>query len=225
MYTITPDILRKISGSRVNTKVVNEIVQNLPEVLETYNINNKLRIAHFLGQLAKESDHFNTYEEYASGDAYEGRRDLGNTKRGDGRRYKGRGPIQITGRFNYRKYGQKLGVDLEDNPQLATDPRIGLMIAGQYWYDHGLNALADRDDGKQITRKINGGYNGLKERLELTERAKHILDHAVSVPEPEPVPEPVVEEVVVVEEPQVEVPPAPLPVFVQQDLDLTNENG
>ena len=62
MYTITPDILRKISGSRVNTKVVNEIVQNLPEVLETYNINNKLRIAHFLGQLGKESDHFNTYE-------------------------------------------------------------------------------------------------------------------------------------------------------------------
>ena len=116
-------------------------------------------------------------------------------------------------------------MDLEDNPQLATDPRIGLMIAGQYWYDHGLNALADRDDGKQITRKINGGYNGLKERLELTERAKHILDHAVSVPEPEPVPEPVVEEVVVVEEPQDEVAQAPLPIFVQQDLDLTNENG
>ena len=225
MYTITPDILRKISGSRVNAKVINGIVENLPEVLETYNINNKLRIAHFLGQLGKESDHFNTYEEYASGDAYEGRRDLGNTKRGDGRRYKGRGPIQITGRFNYRKYGQKLGVDLEDNPQLATDPRIGLMIAGQYWYDHGLNALADRDDGKQITRKINGGYNGLKERLELTERAKHILDHAVSVPEPEPVPEPVVEEVVVVEEPQVEVSQVPLPIFIQQDLGLTNENG
>ena len=66
---------------------------------------------------------------------------------------------------------------------------------------------------------------GLKERLELTERAKHILDHAVSVPEPEPVPEPVVEEVVVVEEPQDEVAQAPLPIFVQQDLDLTNENG
>lgn len=224
MYNITPEVLKRIAGAPVNSKIVNGLVEHLPEVLETYNINNKLRIAHFLGQLGIESDHYRTYEEYASGQAYEGRRDLGNVKVGDGRRYKGRGPIQITGRFNYRKYGKKLGVDLENNPTLAEDPRIGLLIAGQYWYDHGLNQLADQDNGKQITRKINGGYNHLKERLAMTERAKTVLEHFKNVPRPEPVPEPepVIEEVVIIE--PVSETPTPLPLFAQIDLEQNNDN-
>lgn len=224
MYNITPEVLKRIAGAPVNSKIVNGLVEHLPEVLETYNINNKLRIAHFLGQLGIESDHYRTYEEYASGQAYEGRRDLGNVKVGDGRRYKGRGPIQITGRFNYRKYGKKLGVDLENNPTLAEDPRIGLLIAGQYWYDHGLNQLADQDNGKQITRKINGGYNHLKERLAMTERAKTVLERFKNVPRPEPVPEPepVIEEVVIIE--PVSETPTPLPLFAQIDLEQNNDN-
>lgn len=175
MYNITPELLREIAGAPVNRKVVDGLVANLPEALEKYKINTELRLAHFLAQLAHESDHFRTFEEYASGAGYEGRRDLGNTVRGDGRKYKGRGPIQITGRYNYRKYGDKLGVDLINNPELAATARIGTLIAGQYWFDHGLNALADDDNGKLITRKINGGYNGLKDRLEKIERAKKAL--------------------------------------------------
>ena len=176
MYKITPELLREIAGAPVNKKVADALVTHLPEALEKYKINTKLRLAHFLAQLAHESDHFRTFEEYASGAAYEGRRDLGNVVRGDGRRYKGRGPIQVTGRYNYKKYGDKLGVNLIDNPELAASPRIGTLIAGQYWHDHKLNDLADADNGKFITRRINGGYNGLKDRLAKVERAKRVLD-------------------------------------------------
>jgi len=205
-YKITPEILRQIAGAPVSNHIVDGIVEHLPEVIERYKINTDLRLAHFLAQLAHESDHFRTYEEYASGSAYEGRRDLGNVKKGDGRRYKGRGPIQITGRYNYRKYGELLGLNLENNPELAEDHKIGLLLAGEYWHQKSLNDLADKDNGKQITRKINGGYNGLKDRLTKVVRAKKALSHshidapvvhhvevAVETPQPTPVvPEPVV---------------------------------
>lgn len=231
-YKITPEILRQIAGAPVSKSVVDGIVEHLPEVIAKYNINTDLRLAHFLAQLAHESDHFRTYEEYASGSAYEGRRDLGNIKRGDGRKYKGRGPIQITGRYNYRKYGNLLGINLEENPNLAETHKIGLMIAGEYWHQNGLNSLADKDNGKQITRKINGGYNGLQDRLNKVARAKKAIAHAhtdapvvavkiedhyiedVKKPDPTPVPvvpEPVVETPVVVE---VSVPDT-LPLFAQ----------
>jgi putative chitinase len=201
-YNITPEMLRRIAGASVSERIVNQIVEHLPEVIEKYKINTRLRLAHFLAQLAHESDHFRTYEEYASGSAYEGRRDLGNVKRGDGRRYKGRGPIQITGRYNYRKYGKLLGVDLENNPELAESPRLGLLIAGEYWKQKDLNSFADKDNGKQITRRINGGYNGLKDRLEKIERAKKVIpnlntipkvEKVVTVSEPKPIEEKIVE--------------------------------
>lgn len=135
----------------------------------------ELRLAHVLAQLGHESDGFNAMEEYASGHAYEGRGDLGNTQPGDGKRYKGRGPIQVTGRDNYRRYGRKLGVDLERRPELASAPSIGLMVSCAYWTDRGLNALADRDDIKAITRKINGGLNGLADRVDRLAVAKALL--------------------------------------------------
>lgn len=122
------------------------------------------RLAHFLAQLAHESDSFHAMEEYASGRAYEGRADLGNTQPGDGVRFKGRGPIQCTGRANYRRYGRAIGIDLERHPEIAAIPSIGLHIALEYWKDRGLNALADADDIMAITRKINGGLNGFAER-------------------------------------------------------------
>lgn len=120
------------------------------------------RIAHFIAQMAWESDGFHTLTEYASGKAYEGRKDLGNTVPGDGPRYKGRGLIQLTGRYNYRKYGKALGIDLERNPDLAV--QYALQIALKYWNDKGLNFLADKDDIRGITKAINGGYNGLEGR-------------------------------------------------------------
>lgn len=128
------------------------------------------RFAHFIAQLAHESDNFKAMEEYASGAAYEGRADLGNVQKGDGVRYKGRGPIQLTGRANYRDYGRALGIDFERRPELPAIPSIGLHVACEYWDRKGFNALADKDDLLSITRGINGGTNGLGDR-----RAKLVL--------------------------------------------------
>jgi putative chitinase len=138
-------------------------------------ITTPLRLAHFIAQLAHESDRFKAMEEYASGVAYEGRADLGNTMPGDGRRYKGRGPIQLTGRANYREYGRKLGIDLEAHPEIAALPSIGMMTACRYWTVKGLNALADADNVEAITRKINGGTNGLADRKALLKVAKGLF--------------------------------------------------
>jgi putative chitinase len=88
-------------------------------------INTPLRIAAFLAQIAHESVELRFFEEIASGAAYENRVSLGNTQPGDGKRYKGRGPIQLTGRANYRRAGEALGIDLEGNPALAATPEYG----------------------------------------------------------------------------------------------------
>lgn len=172
---ITPELLRKVAGAPVNKEVVDGLAKYLAKEMDKAGINTKLRIAHFLAQLGHESDHFRTLKEYASGNEYEGRRDLGNVKAGDGKRYKGRGPIQITGRANYEKYGKKLGIDLVKKPELAETPEVGVKIAVLYWLDHGLNALADKDDLRGITKRINGGYNGLNSRLAMLENAKRAI--------------------------------------------------
>lgn len=131
----------------------------------TYGIlDNSLRLIHFLAQLAHESGNFRYMEEIASGAAYEGRKDLGNVMSGDGVKFKGRGPIQLTGRANYRRYGQQLGIDFESNPTIVAIPSVGLLVACKFWADNGLNALADQDDVLTITRRINGGTNGLADR-------------------------------------------------------------
>lgn len=132
--------------------------------LETYSIKTQLRFCHFLAQLAHESGNFRYMEEIASGAAYEGRKDLGNTQAGDGKRFKGRGPIQLTGRANYRRYGQQLGIDFENNPEIVAIPSVGLLVACKFWADNNLNALADQDDVAMITRRINGGLNGFEDR-------------------------------------------------------------
>lgn len=133
--------------------------------LRNYGImDSALRLAHFMAQLVHESGSFRYMEEIASGQAYEGRADLGNTQPGDGKRYKGRGPIQITGRANYRTYGRAIGIDIENHPEIAAVPSIGLHLACEYWKVKGLNALADADDVTTITKRINGGLNGFADR-------------------------------------------------------------
>ena len=134
-----------------------------------------LRLAHFMAQLAHESGNFRYMEEIASGAAYEGRKDLGNTQPGDGKRYKGRGPIQLTGRANYRNYGRALGIDFENHPEIVALPSIGVMVACRYWTSQKLNALADADDVEAITRRINGGLNGLADRKAHLVKAKGLL--------------------------------------------------
>lgn len=148
---------------------------HLTAAMTEFGISSYLREAAFLAQLAHESAQLRYLEEIASGAAYEGRRDLGNVQRGDGRRYKGRGPIQLTGRANYRKYGQLLGIDLEDDPERAAAPEVGFRTAGLYWQSHGLNELADERRFQLITRRINGGLNGLDDREAHYHRALAVL--------------------------------------------------
>jgi putative chitinase len=153
-------------------KIIAEAGAVLAATLESYDITSRLRIAHFLGQTCEESAGYRTTEEFASGREYEGRRDLGNTQKGDGPRYKGRGLLQLTGRANYADYGTALGVDLVNNPTLAAQPALSLKIACEYWKRRNINADCDRDDAQAVTRKVNGGLNGLSERITFTQGAK-----------------------------------------------------
>lgn len=147
----------------------------LNRVMEKYEISTPIRRAAFLAQLAHESGELRYMEEIASGEAYEGRKSLGNTEPGDGKRFKGRGPIQLTGRANYRKAGAALGLDLENYPERVADPEIGCQVAGWFWDTRQLNKLADEADFRQITRRINGGFNGLEKREAYYKKAKEVL--------------------------------------------------
>lgn len=155
----------------------------LNAIMPMYGIESPAREAAFLAQIAHESGQLKFWEEIwgptAAQKRYEPPSDLatrlGNTKPGDGKRYKGRGPIQITGRANYRKYGGLLGYDLENNPDLAATTQVGLQAAGQFWQSNGLNELADVQDFLTITKRINGGTNGLADRQKFYEVAKRVL--------------------------------------------------
>lgn len=157
------------------------LVAGFNRELPAYQINTGLRISHFMAQCAHECDNFRTMEEYASGEAYEGRAALGNVQPGDGVRYKGRGIIQLTGRRNYRTYGAALGLDLENNPELAAVPENAVKIACEYWKRNDLNTLADADNLEAITRRINGGLNGFADRQTKLGIAKSIWGGAPGV--------------------------------------------
>ena len=139
------------------------------------------RMAHFLAQVAHESSQMRYVKEIASGKAYEGRKDLGNTKAGYGVKYKGRGFLQLTGFYNYRAYMMYCGFDVVKKPELLEQPRGATRSAGWIWSGGiglDLNHVADCDDGRnsydicrQITKRINGGYNGLAERWKYTQKA------------------------------------------------------
>jgi putative chitinase len=152
--------------------IISAVGEVLAATLESYQIDNRLRIAHFLAQTCHESAGFRTTEEFASGERYEGRADLGNNKKGDGPRYKGRGLLQLTGRANYRELGKILGVPLEEDPELAGDPVLSLKIACEYWKKRKINVACDADDIVKVTRLINGGENGLEDRRAKTGKAK-----------------------------------------------------
>lgn len=138
-----------------------------------------VRIAAFIAQVGHESGDYLWMQELADGRAYEGRLDLGNTVPGDGPRYKGHGPIQITGRANHRACGQALGIDAEANPLLLTLPQYGTAAAVWFWtVGNGridLNLLADRGWFATITRVINGGTNGLEDRLVRWKRCRAVM--------------------------------------------------
>ncbi len=142
-------------------------------------IDTPLRMAHFLAQIGHESGDLQFCEEIASGVAYEGRKDLGNTRPGDGRRFKGRGLIQLTGRANYAAYSKARGIDYtteEGAELLASEPGTAVDVACWFWMTRRLNELADRDDIAAITRRINGGLNGFEDRKAKLVRAKFFMN-------------------------------------------------
>jgi putative chitinase len=147
-------------------------VQPINDALDEFHINTPIRQAAFLAQIAHESGQLRYSEEIASGKAYEGRADLGNTSVGDGKRYKGRGLIQITGRANYEACGSALGVDLLAEPELLKQPDLAARSAAWFWFTHGCNELADAGKFDTVTRRINGGLNGYEDRVSFWERAK-----------------------------------------------------
>ena len=144
----------------------------LNDAMDEFSIDSPTRQAMFLAQVAHESGELRYVEEIASGAAYEGRADLGNTEPGDGERYKGRGLIQITGRTNYAACGTALGVDLIATPELLSGVVLACRSAAWFWQTHGCNELADADNFRQITLRINGGLNGYEDRLAYLELAK-----------------------------------------------------
>lgn len=144
----------------------------LVTVLPKYDITTRLRIAHFLAQCAHESAGFRTLEEFASGVAYNGRKDLGNVIKGDGQKFKGRGLIELTGRANYRRVGKALGLPLEDNPPLASVPENALAVSCEFWKEHDLNTWADQDNVIEVTQIVNGGQNGIDSRRTFLAAAK-----------------------------------------------------
>lgn len=147
----------------------------LQAAMAEFAINAPARAAAFLAQLAHESGQFRFMEEIWGPTPAQRRYEpvstlaanLGNSEPGDGRRFKGRGPIQITGRANYRRFGDLLGADLVSEPAKAALPELAFRIAGLFWSKKGLNELADRatpEAFREITRRINGGFNGLEDR-------------------------------------------------------------
>lgn len=171
---ITLEQLTKIISNLPLDKA-QEYLPHLNAALDEFKINTPLRIAAFIAQLAHESVGLTAFEEFASGRAYEGRRDLGNTQPGDGVRFKGRGPIQLTGRANYRQAGEALGLNLEEDPKQASLPEVGFRIAGYFWHSRNLNILADEGKFNLITKRINGGFNGKADRDRYYARAKQAL--------------------------------------------------
>ena len=190
---ILKEHLETIAGHK--TKMMSILPEWINKICPEFEIDTPREYAHFLAQACHETDHFRTLEEYASGRAYEGRKDLGNVILGDGIRFKGRGIFQTTGRANYKQLGVKKGnKDLFlKNPELLEQPEYAVWSACVFWKSRNLIDISNNDDSVILSKKykgqiikispveyisitINGGRNGLEERKKFYERAKNILD-------------------------------------------------
>jgi predicted chitinase len=140
--------------------------------MREYGVTNEMRGRMWLAQVGHESGSLRYFEEIADGSAYEGRKDLGNTQPGDGKKYKGRGPIQVTGRDNYTRAGSALKLPLVDQPTVAADPPHAFRVSAWWWKEHGLNEISDTGDVTAATKRINGGTNGLSDRQSRYELAR-----------------------------------------------------
>lgn len=180
MHQITAELIRDVTPLCKNPEAVAQSLQAAVEALGVQDV------AMFVAQCAHESDHFRTTIEYASGAAYEGRKDLGNTESGDGRKFKGRGYIQLTGRANYAKASAYFGVDFLEHPEWVAEPEWAAKISAWFFT---VFAKVDGLDITRATKRINGGLNGIKQRTEFYTRAQQFLNNV-----PTPVPTQVKEE-------------------------------
>lgn len=180
---ITKEQLVKILP--LSGKYADKMLPGLNETMERYQINTKLRIAAFIAQVGHESGQF-VYLKELGNNAYLAKYDtgslakrLGNTPEadGDGQKYRGRGLIQITGHDNYLSCSKGLFGDdrLLKTPELLEEPRYASLSAGWFWDSRKLNQFADMSAFETITRRINGGVNGLAERVEFYNRALKVL--------------------------------------------------
>ena len=163
--------------------VLSSYLPLLQAALVEFEINTYLREAMFLAQIAHESGEFQWMKEIwgptAAQRNYEPptakAAELENTKPGDGKRYMGRGVIQLTGRGNYRTFGHTLGVDFEGNPDLAAQPEWAFRTAGLFWKRKNINQPSDRRDLRAATKLVNGGTNGIEDRQAYYDRAILVL--------------------------------------------------
>jgi len=198
---ITSKVLRAIAP-RIKPAVADALAKALPDAMAHGEINTPLRQAHFLAQLAHESAGFARFEENLNYSAdrlravfkkyftptqakryaykpsaianrvYGNRNGNGNEASGDGWRFRGRGLIHLTFRSNYRKYGNAVGLPLEQHPDLAKALDNAALVAAEFWRANDCNAHADRDDLRGATKRVNGGLNGLADRESFLRRAK-----------------------------------------------------
>lgn len=173
------------TAARISPPRAEEWAGPLTSAMAEFAIDTPSRQAAFIAQCAHESAGFAYVREVwgptAAQLGYEGRADLGNTQKGDGSRFRGRGLIQITGRSNYADAGNALGVDLIRNPQLLEGPGLAARSSGWFWQRKGLNALADAGDFLGLSIRINGKNtktglpNGWEDRQARWTMAKHVL--------------------------------------------------
>ncbi len=163
--------LRRVAPS-LTVAQAKVVARDLGQAMHEQGITTRTRASMFVAQVCHESAEFRFREEIASGAAYEGRRDLGNTRPGDGRRFKGRTYIQITGRTNYAAVSKALGVNFLAHPRSLAMPRYAALGAAWWWTTHGCNRIADTGDFVAVTRRINGGTNGLAGRQRYYRRAR-----------------------------------------------------
>ena len=191
-FIVTPEHLAAIAGW--TTPLMPALADWMNKLCPTYEIDTAREYSHFIAQACHETDHFKTLREYASGSAYEGRTDLGNTQPGDGVRFRGRGIFQTTGRANYLQLGIKKGRrDLFINtPELLEQPEYAVWSACEFWQTRGLNDAANHADTDVLKKKcrgniidvspveyisltINGGYRGMDERKKYYALAQQTL--------------------------------------------------
>lgn len=179
---ITSDQLQRIIlPIKYTPAQLERVTEALNKTLIQYEINTAKRICHFLAQVLHESNAFQfTVELWGPTKAqkgYDTRIDLGNTPQldGDGFKYRGRGWIQVTGKYNYRLASKEFGVDLVTNPDKLKEYPYAALTAGWFWKRNKLNALADGDQITNITKKVNGGFNGLDERKLWWAKARKVM--------------------------------------------------